>query len=198
MRGAEPFQFPEGRRIFLALPVRGDLAYDIGEWQRDHERLFPPARGREGVPVRWVEERNLHMTLLPPWHVADPAGDIERFAAFDWDVDSAPFHVSFRAVRYGPSPQRPNLIWAGGSHVPALGEFVARLATYAGMPQARAFRPHITLARFKYEEFTSFRLKRLEDAVVWEGVFDCAVLLESHLSRTGAQYEVLQTYPFAG
>ena len=53
---------------------------------------------------------------------------------------------------------------------------------------------HVTIARFRQEEFSSFPIKKIDDKVSWQERIGSFVLMESHLSREGADYEILETF----
>jgi 2'-5' RNA ligase len=66
-------------------------------------------------------------------------------------------------------------------------------------PERRAFHPHITLARWKgrrTRELASF-IDRRRDLASEPFHVDEFILFESHLSRHGAHYEPVATYPLA-
>lgn len=60
--------------------------------------------------------------------------------------------------------------------------------------EMRPFRLHLTLARFKGETFFSFPIKKLDEAVQWQSPISSFLLMESHLMKTGADYDVLKEF----
>lgn len=56
---------------------------------------------------------------------------------------------------------------------------------------------HLTLARFREEDFTNFPAKKLDEEVVWNETASSIVLMQSHLSRQGADYEILMEAKFS-
>jgi len=147
--------------------------------------------------ARWVPKEDLHLTLAFLGSVADArAGEVSAAVAAVLQG-----HVDF-AVRLGelgafPSVKRARVVWAGLND--ATGG-LARLADSVGAalqplgfpPEARAFRPHVTLARLKAParvdltetlEPIAFRVERIS-------------LLESRLGRPHAVYSEVATFPF--
>ncbi len=147
--------------------------------------------------ARWVPKENLHLTLVFLGRVDD-----ERLAEISNAVaDALQGHVDF-SVRLGelgafPSVKRARVAWAGLDD-PTQG--LAGLADSVGgtleplgfQREARAFRPHVTLARLKTParvemsaklEPISFRVDRIS-------------LYESRLGRPHAVYFEVATFPF--
>lgn len=96
-----------------------------------------------------------------------------------------------------PNARRARVAWAGigdpaggiAAAARALGESLARIGF---PPEARAFTPHVTLARANPP-----RAMTLDAEVPPERfVVDRVTLFESHLSRAGAHYESLAVFPF--
>jgi 2'-5' RNA ligase len=171
------------RRIFAALTVSERLGSEIEKWR---------ARYRE-LPVRWLAGKNLHITLVPPWYEEDVEAAIAKLESAGHGMSS--FEIEFRRVEFGPDPRRPRLIWAEGKTPPELVSLKSAAEKALGKkPEERPFRLHLTLARFRSETFSSFRIKRLEDEVLWRDRADSFVLMESHLSPQGADYAILKSY----
>jgi 2'-5' RNA ligase len=55
-------------RVFIGVKASKKLQKKVGEWRRRHADL----------PVRWIKDRNLHLTLVPPWYEDDGAKAIEK------------------------------------------------------------------------------------------------------------------------
>lgn len=98
--------------------------------------------------ARWVEPENLHLTLRY-------FGDVDTLTAEELShglaaIKAAPFDV--KIVDVGAFGGRePKVIWAGiaaSEALTSLHRSVERVARAAGLPpEARTFRPHVTLAR---------------------------------------------------
>lgn len=173
-------------------------------------RLFvairPPERIRdllidvmdESPDFRWQNEAQLHLTLRFIGEVERPtANDIAdalstiRTKAFDLQISG----VGRFEQRAGGS------LWAGivpKEPIAALALKVERVCQEVGLePERRAFHPHITLARWKGR-----RSREVHDFLERNRGFASEpfeardfVLFESRLSRHGAHYEEVLTYP---
>jgi 2'-5' RNA ligase len=151
-----------------------------------------------GADFRWQDDLQLHLTLRF-------VGEVERPVAEDLvgalgRVRAAPFAVKIKGV--GRFDQRSSgALWAGvepKEPLAALAAKVERACQSVGLePERRAFHPHITLARWKgrrsreAEVFVAGRRALASEPFA----VDEFILFESQLSRHGAHYEAVETYP---
>lgn len=152
-----------------------------------------------GIPgARWVEARNLHITLRFIGEVDEGlAAEIDETLA---DIRAPAFTLSLDGFgTFGRS--KPNHLWAAVDKDPALLHLQAKVETALARlglaPEGRKYLPHVTLARFKDPPVT-----RVQDFIARNSPFhagpwpvDHFVLFASHLGRTGAEYEAVADYP---
>jgi 2'-5' RNA ligase len=173
-------------RLFVALPLPEDIRDVLIDAMDDSPEL------------RWVPEDNLHLTLRFIGEVERPlADDIAqalqqlRFESFD-----------LRLTGVGQFSQRNGgALWAAvepREPVASLAAKVDRACQTAGLePERRAFHPHVTIARFgrssaeAAKDFLERKRALRSDAFTAERF----VLFESRLSRHGAHYEEVASYP---
>jgi 2'-5' RNA ligase len=152
----------------------------------------------DSADFRWQDEEQLHLTLRFIGEVDRPIG--EDIAAAVGRIRSERFSLRLSGV--GRFAQRNSgALWAGvepKGPVAALAAKVERACQSAGLePEARAFHPHITLARWKgrrtreVQDFLERRRGFASDPFEVEAF----TLFESRLSRHGAHYEAVTTYP---
>ncbi|MGN6849155.1 MAG: RNA 2',3'-cyclic phosphodiesterase [Sphingomicrobium sp.] len=152
----------------------------------------------ESPDFRWQDDEQLHLTLRF-------IGEVERPAANDLAdalgrIRAHRFTVRISGV--GRFEQRSSgALWAGvepRAPLAALAAKVERVCQQTGLePERRAFFPHITLARWKgrrSREVADFleRRRGLSSEPFEIGEF---ILFESRLSRHGAHYEPVASYP---
>jgi 2'-5' RNA ligase len=154
----------------------------------------------DSADFRWQEDEQLHLTLRF-------VGEVERPTANDLAdalgrIHSPSFELSIAGV--GRFEQRNSgALWAGVEPKPpvaALAAKVERVCQAAGLePERRAYHPHITLARWKGR-----RTREVKDYLERTGglssdafTVDRFILFESRLSRHGAHYEEVATFPLA-
>jgi 2'-5' RNA ligase len=152
----------------------------------------------ESADFRWQDDGQLHLTLRFVGEVERPLADdladaLGRIAAPKFDL---------RISGTGRFEQRNSgALWAGVEPKPplaALAAKVERVCQSAGLePERRAFHPHITLARWKgrrTREVQAF-LDRTRGLASDPWQVENFILYESHLSRHGAHYEAVASYP---
>src|SRR5215213_1881756 len=149
---------------------------------------------------RWQDEEQLHLTLRF-------VGEVDRHVAADLAdslgrVRSPRFSARIKGV--GSFDHRASgALWAGvepKEPLATLAAKVERVCQHVGLePERRAFHPHITLARWKgrrTRELADFldRKRRLGSEPFEVHAF---ALFESRLSRHGAHYEEVASYPLS-
>ncbi|MEA3067111.1 MAG: 2,3-cyclic 3-phosphodiesterase [Sphingomonadales bacterium] len=147
---------------------------------------------------RWQDDEQLHLTLRFIGEVERPLA--EDLAAALGRVRAAP--SSLRISGVGRFEQRNSgALWAGvepKAQLAALAAKVERVCVSVGLePERRAFHPHITLARWKgrraREALDFLERKRGLSSEPFD-VTDFT-LFESRLSRHGAHYDEVASYP---
>ena len=152
----------------------------------------------DSADFRWQSEEQLHLTLRFAGEVERPVAD--DLAAALANVRAPKFDIRVKGV--GRFEQRNSgALWAGiepKEPVAALAAKIERSCQAAGLePERRAFHPHITLARWKgrrSRELADF-LERRRGLLSDPFTVDRFILFESRLSRHGAHYEVVASYP---
>ena len=152
----------------------------------------------DSADFRWQEDEQLHLTLRF-------VGEVDRHVAADLtDVLSRVRAPRFEARIKGVGSfdhRGAGALWAGVEPKEPLAALAAKLeraCQAVGLePERRAFHPHITLARWKgrrsreAEEFIAGRRALASEPFA----VDEFILFESQLSRHGAHYEAVETYP---
>lgn len=167
------------KRVFVALKISAQLQEKILRWEE-----------RKNLPVSWQKDKNLHITIIPPWY-CEEAENIKKL------LDQAKgkfgsFTITFNRITLGPDPKEPRMIWIEGETPGQILDLKTFLEKLLGQkPVQRNFRLHLTLARFKPENFASFEVKHLDEKVDWEENAGTLVLMESRPSPEGSDYEIL-------
>ncbi len=183
-------------RVFVALDVPDEVRHRISEVSAKLARACPQAR--------WARVEGLHVTLKFIGEITPEK--VERIKEGLATIRSAvPVEMSFRGVGFFPNDRHPRVFWVGIAATPNLAELAAdveRRLEPLGFPrEQRAFRPHLTLARFQSEE----GLERLTEAVRALGAPEFGstrtrelYLYQSRLKPGGAEYVRLAKFDFAG
>jgi 2'-5' RNA ligase len=191
-------------RLFIAAALdqgaRAAVAHAVAGFRALAELERPgSARG-----VRWVDSRNLHLTLhflgeidegrlpllrdalAPALDLAQPRVGLSGWGAFP---QKGPARVIWLGVAAGADA-------LGAAHA-ALGQ---RLRSAGIAPDSRPFSPHLTVGRVRMPSGAYWG--RLAGGVppdpVCEWALPACTLFQSHLSPAGPTYEALLSIPFAG
>jgi 2'-5' RNA ligase len=174
-------------RCFVALELDGAARERIAGLV---DTLRPRCPG-----VGWVRVEGIHFTLrfLGPTTTEQAARLGPKLAAAARACPS--MQAACRGLGVFPGRGSPRVLWLGVEALPpllALQAACETAAVEAGFaPEARAFRPHLTLGRWRVRgarpalpsaELGTFALKRL-------------VLFESELRRDGSRYTPLAGFP---
>lgn len=170
-------------RVFVALTLSEPMQQSVLFWRQNHTAL----------PVRWIAEKNLHITLLPPWQAQNLDHIIERLRTVS--VDSSPINIKFDHVSLGPQANSRRLIWALGPAPVPLLHLKQNIETALGVsPQPQSFKLHLTLARFRPKDYETFPVNTLNETVNWHDNIDSFVLIESHLLPQRAVYKIIERF----
>lgn len=172
-------------RLFVGLGLPGEVA----------GRLAALAAGIPGA--RWVEQRNLHVTLRFIGEVEE--GVAQEIHECLGEIRAAAFDLAITGFgTFGRSS--PNALWAAVDKGPEIQHLQAKvdsaLARAGIAPEGRKFVPHVTLARLK-----DAPVARVQHFIAGhsplraEFAVDQFILFRSHLGRGGAEYEALAEYP---
>lgn len=152
--------------------------------------------------ARWVQPDGIHVTLKFIGHVDDAI--VPRMTeALSGIRRERPIAVAFREFGFFPNEKHPRVFFVGiqadKELTPLAKEVEDRLAPLGIAKEARAFRPHLTLARFKTNEglaelrktIASLPSQEFGESEVWE-----FYLYQSVLKSSGAVYTKLSTHSF--
>jgi RNA 2',3'-cyclic 3'-phosphodiesterase len=137
-------------------PVRAFVALNFPERVRQElwDALAPLRQRREKLPVKWVPPENIHLSLKF-------LGDVEETRAPELrtalqqvagsGTESRPLTLEIAGFGVFPDYHRPHVLWAGVTAEPGLELLqhgIEQAFAPLGFPtEARAFRPHVTVAR---------------------------------------------------
>ena len=151
--------------------------------------------------ARWQRADQLHLTLAFLGNVEAQRLPDVRDAARNLPVE--PFDLTVTGIGCFGHPDRPKNLWAGVQPVDELtglqSTLSQRLALSGLAQERRAFRPHITLARFRREPGSVRELLQKHQGV-HAGTFWVArfALFESVLDEQGSVYQIIERFQLAG
>lgn len=178
-------------RLFFAASVPSELLGSVQERVAGIKITFPQAR--------WIAPANQHLTLK--FLGATPEESLEDVLRTGAAVARGQQGAAVSLSKLGvfPSPRRARVLWLGvddpAGVLATLAQGLSEALEPIGFPaEARAFTPHLTLARFKspvkLSPDCSLDLGELHSFEVSE-----LGLWRSHLNPKGARYELLHKLP---
>lgn len=176
-------------RLFVAVELDdASLAVVAAEQQRALRRL------RAKSSLRLVDPAQVHLTLAFLGEIASPISESIIDAMGKHLDEVAPFRLALGGFGVFPPRGAPRILWLGilkgERETTALQSAVARRLTALGVTlEERAFRPHVTIARWRDSRPSDRRavLDTAPEARV-EMTVDRVTLFESRLSSTGASH----------
>lgn len=187
--------------------TRTFIAIDLGEGLRARLASLQETLARSAAEVKWVEEENLHVTLLFLGEVDERDLVAVCRAVAAGAATQAPFPLTVEKVSCFGSPRRPRTLWAGvgagtqevvALHA-ALEPPLQELGCYRR--EERAYTPHITLGRVKSDrpnDALAAALARKADWVGGETVVREVHVMGSELTPQGPVYTVLSRAKLGG
>ena len=180
------------KRIFVAINLPGQIKNQLSELEEDIKGLFP-TEVRAAVS-KWVEPENLHITLaflgfIKEERLPDIISRVKKIAEI-----VRPFKVALKRVCYDSQEKIPRLIWICLEKNDLLEKMAGELGNFN-------FSGHITLSRIKGWVWKGIEPEERPDI---ERGLDlkidvCSIeLMESHLTRKGPEYTILQSFPLLG
>jgi 2'-5' RNA ligase len=180
--------------------LRTFIAVDLGKTIRDRCVALQETLGRAGTDVKWVEEENIHVTLLFLGEVVDRETPALCRAVADCCAAHNAFSLSVESVGCFPNPRRPRIVWAGvgagSAELIALHDALEPPLLDLGCyrREDRQYTPHITLGRVRSDHATEALATALSRQAKWHGgetdVREVRVL-SSELTPHGPVYTAL-------
>jgi 2'-5' RNA ligase len=149
-----------------------------------------------GARLRWVRPQNLHFTLRFLGEI--PAAQVARAVVATREAlrMGAPFVVTLAGLGAFPSFERPQVVWIGTSEGAGdLEQLAQRIDDALGrerfVPDARRFRPHLTLGRTRddrqWGELVR-ALHRFQHVELGRERIEAVAVMESVLTTEGPIY----------
>lgn len=158
-----------------------------------------------GGSVRWTRPESMHLTLKFLGNVkSEILADLQT-ALSPVFTKQKPFPLTLSGVGAFPSLNKARVIWAGlddpsGLSVSLAAELEDTLEPFGFQKEKRSFTPHLTLGRVKSGIGSSDLVGAMRQMSTISGpefLADHAVLFESILKSSGAEYSSLFRFDFS-
>lgn len=183
-------------RLFVAIELPDEV--------KQRALHFRQGLESHGWHARWVRPEAMHLTLrFYGDRRVDSVDDL--IAALHVAVADLPsFELRTSGPGVFPNPKRPRVIWLGvedrSGTLQGMAAAIEGQSRLIGIePEARPFRPHITIGRIRPEDSGSITAveARLESLSRFEPIrvsIDQAVLIRSDLRREGPIYTAVERF----
>jgi len=169
------------RRVFVGFKIPEKIKKRVNGWKKKSNFLKDE--------VRWIEDDNLHITLIPPWETEKVEEVKNKILLVKNYVK--PIKVIFETIEFGPRARSPRLIWAKGRSGIEILELKNKLEEVLEIKGSQRFLLHLTLARFPREFFKNFKRRYLKEEIFWSDWLDSLSLFESIFKKGGVYYKTL-------
>jgi 2'-5' RNA ligase len=182
------------KRLFIAIKVNPDNGF-LEEYRELRSMLRHEA-------IKWVEERNIHITLKFLGETGEEKIPVVTAAMEEVAAGNRSFQFSLQGLGVFGSSYNPKVVWTGiepYDRLAALMEQVHKAMDPVGFPMDRQnLVPHLTLGRIKFLRDKLLFQKTLGDFKPISSepmTADRIILFESILKKEGPEYVVLRTVP---
>lgn len=129
------------RKIFISINLPS----------KTKKRLNKAVQKWQDMPVKWVKEENLHITLFFLGFVDDDTSAEICQKITNLSEAQEIFDMEFNTIELGPTMENPNQIWLTGEANEDLKNLVEAIEKELGTftSEKKSFRPHITLGRIR-------------------------------------------------
>lgn len=167
------------KRLFIALPISSAANHSLDKYCRQLDKQY------ESAKIRYTPVNNRHLTLaflgqLGPTQVVDATEVVQQ-------IQHTPIHLKLTAIERFPDSQSwiITALSEPSSQLSSLHHQLQQALEQRGFPgTTRPFRPHVTLARMKYNnKHLAIELNPPIEMMVSE-----IILYESQLSDTSNVY----------
>lgn len=175
------------RRIFIAINLPEAVKKKLADYWKKWESL--PSES-----IRWVKKNNIHITLLFIGYVDD--NEMYNICEFVKEVarKHEPFFINLEEIILGPPNKTPRMFWAQGEKSKELADLQADLQEKIEQKHGarHAFRPHITLSRFRSGILKQLP-KEINEPFKAQILVESIEIMQSNLRRSGAEYSILES-----
>ncbi len=159
----------------------------------------------DGLPVRWIDPDNFHVTLKFLGDVRRERIDSVVEALDRVGASTAPFTTTLGGFGAFPTVRRPRVIWVAVDATPEFRCLKQDLEWALGEvgfdAETRAFHPHVTLGRAQGSggagAFRDLDRRLAELDFTSDLRIHSLDVMRSHLTREGAKYSVLSSVRLA-
>lgn len=177
------------RRIFIAINLSDGVRKKLADWQKKWANL-------DRKYINWVRKENLHITLAFIGYATDDETYEICKTVREVVKNHSQFYINLERIILGPPNKSPRMFWVEGEKSQELAELqndleIALAGGSLMKKEARAFKPHITLARFTNQ--IAKTLPEVNEPFRSSVSIETVDVMQSVLRRTGPEYTILES-----
>jgi len=182
-------------------PTRTFICLELPETIRAQAEALQGRLAGLGDKIRWVNPRNLHLTLRFLGEISRSQVDTVCLAVRCAAARVDAFSIRFSGTGCFPSARRPKVFWVGLTETTdliRLFEAIEEELFCAGFPrEIRPFSPHLTVGRVRVDRASPGLTDALTKAQFEPAPFlvTHVTVMKSDLKKSGAVYTVLARQP---
>ncbi|MFA6383071.1 MAG: RNA 2',3'-cyclic phosphodiesterase [Parcubacteria group bacterium] len=176
------------RKIFISINLlaktKKSLCRATEEWQ--------------DLPVKWVKEPNLHITLEFLGHVVDDFIPEICANVCEAVVNTEIFDLEFEKICLGPSEAEPRMIWLAGNANEELKNLREKIEKALDIfsTSKKSFRPHITLGKIRQHKWQALaELPIINKNFPLTITAESVDIMASEFEGDGMEYTIIQSCP---
>ena len=176
------------KRIFIAINLPDDIKRALLSYEKRWRNLH----------VRWTSFNKMHITVEFLGEVNRSGLDAILLAAENTAGEIKPFDIRLDKIVLGPDPTQAKMFWATVYIDSYLMKFKnlmdENLKQNDFIPEAREFKPHITLARARGNQLKGKQTNIILTNLRFKA--ESVEVIESQLHLGGARYKVVESFKF--
>ncbi len=183
----------EEKRLFLAIKPPLELQKQLNDYQEDN---------LSSLIFKTVNNDNFHLTLLFLGNIREDKIPDLKMVGQQAAQKILVSEVRMQAIKYGPNPRNPRLVWLTGEYNLSLEQLRKEIVKQLVKIPIRfrvnrqRFIPHITLARVRsYSQLPLPSGKEIEKELSFNFLPSQLWLIESRLELIGAEYTDMAVFP---
>ena len=178
-------------RTFLAVEIPRRIKEGISDFIEEERK--------KDLPIKWVEFRNLHITLKFLGEISEDKKKVITPVIKEVTENFQRFQINLEGIGCFPAPKNPRVLWIGvkkGSDrlndiANGLEEKLAQL----GIKKEKRFHAHLTIGRIK--KFCQIDEILVKDIKTELFVVNMISFFKSTLTPKGQIYEMIETFKLA-
>jgi 2'-5' RNA ligase len=189
------------------MKIRSFFAFELPPEIKKIVARVSQGLGQSPLDARWVKVDNIHITVVFMGNIQSDEIPAMGEGAQKLCQNYSPFDVSLNGIGCFPNKRKPRVIWLGlDGDMERMASFrdalQKHLTPFGIKEEKRAFKPHLTLARFRkprrMDDQENQLLSKYEDLTSPFCPLKELILFKSELKRSGAEYTKLEAWPLSG